>query len=156
MLEHMCFQRSREDIGGEFGVLSARNWTKFWTKPGSVNLIVDGTKAAPVHSFRHLFGMSYPAHCVGLRQTISVRLTALTEPSLIIPLGVPSYADFSRIAPRNEDEIDNCQGEPHGPPKRGDAQRLLAGSGRIGGHGILWRQSGVEHHRENCGSARGQ
>jgi hypothetical protein len=97
-----------------------------------------------------------PAHRVGRRQTISVRITAVTEPSLVVPLSVPSYADLSRIAPRNEDEIDNRQSEPQGPPERGEAQRVLAGSGRIGGHGILWRQSGIEHHRENSGAARGQ
>src|ERR1700678_4560527 len=97
-----------------------------------------------------------PAHCVGLGQTVSVHLTAVTQPSLVIPLGVAFYADSSRIAPRNEDEIDNCQSEPHRPPNRGEAQRLLAGSGGIGGHGILWRQSGIEHHRKNSRTARRQ
>lgn len=28
----MCFQRIREEPSGQIGVLSARNWTKFWTK----------------------------------------------------------------------------------------------------------------------------
>jgi len=39
------------------------------------------------------------AHCVGLGQTIFVRLTAVTSPSLVISLGVTFYADLSRIAP---------------------------------------------------------
>src|ERR1700733_9527148 len=96
------------------------------------------------------------AHCVGLGQTIFVRLTAVTSPSLVISLGVTFYADLSRIAPRNEDEVCNCQSERRGPPKRGEAQRLLAGSGGIGSHGILGRQGGIEHHRKNSGAARRQ
>jgi len=40
-VEYVCYQRSTEDNGGKLGVLSALNWTKFWTTSGSVNLIVE-------------------------------------------------------------------------------------------------------------------
>ena len=40
-LKHVCFQRSREEHTGIFGVPVAHNWTKFWTKLGSCNLIVE-------------------------------------------------------------------------------------------------------------------
>jgi hypothetical protein len=37
----MCYQRSSEERTGVFGVPTARNWTKVWTKLGSANLIVE-------------------------------------------------------------------------------------------------------------------
>ena len=46
--EYVSFQWSIEEQRGQFGVLSARNWTRFWTKffkqPGSRYLIVEEPK----------------------------------------------------------------------------------------------------------------
>jgi hypothetical protein len=46
--EYVSFQWSIEEQRGHFGVLSARNWTRFWTRffkqPGSRYLIVEEPK----------------------------------------------------------------------------------------------------------------
>jgi hypothetical protein len=49
------------------------------------------------------------------------------------PLGIPPDADFSGIAPRDEDEIHDCQSETHWPPNGGHNQSVATGRNGVGG-----------------------
>jgi hypothetical protein len=74
-----------------------------------------------------------PSQSIQIRTDVSSILATDAGISLMEALVIPSDADFTRIAPRDEDEIHDRQSETHWPPSGGHNQSVATGRNGVRG-----------------------
>jgi hypothetical protein len=91
-----------------------------------VLVLLSSARPSAARPFRHA--------CPGSRRLMCSWFAAMQRASRsVIPLVVPHNTHFSRITPRDEDEINGRQHEAYGPPERCEKQGLGARSEAVGG-----------------------